>query len=137
MEHSPAQIVNQIKQPKMLIKDFYYVENHTAESDGSHVYSVRLNTQHPVYQGHFPEKPITPGVCNIQMIKECVENATAKHLTFTAIDRCRLTAMVTPDGSPMLNIKVQTDAADSSKVSATIFYGETTYMTLSGTVAEK
>ena len=45
--------------------------------------------------------------------------------------------MVTPDGSPMLNIKVQTDAADSSKVSATIFYGETTYMTLSGTVAEK
>ncbi|MBR6177179.1 MAG: beta-hydroxyacyl-ACP dehydratase [Bacteroidales bacterium] len=121
----------------MLIKDFYYVENHTAESDGSHVYTVKLNANHSVYQGHFPERHITPGVCNIQMIKECIEDATSKRLTFTAIDRCRLTAMVTPEGSPILNIKVQTDPADTSKVSATIFYGDTTYMTLSGIVAEK
>ena len=85
----------------MLIKDFYYVENHTAESDGSHVYTVKLNANHSVYQGHFPERHITPGVCNIQMIKECVEDATSTRLTFTAIDRCRLTAMVTPEGSPL------------------------------------
>ena len=121
----------------MLIKDFYHIDGHTAESDGSHTYTVSLNAQHDVYKGHFPERPITPGVCNIQMIKECAEDAMGKRLTFTAIDRCRLTAMVTPGGSPVLNIKVQPDAADPSKVSATIYYGETTYMTLSGTVAEK
>lgn len=121
----------------MLIKDFYAIENHTTESDGSHVYTVKLNQNHDVYKGHFPQKPITPGVCTIQMIKECVEDAQSKRLTFTAIDRCRLTAMVTPSGSPVLNIKVASDAADTTKVSATIFYGETTYMTLSGTVAEK
>lgn len=121
----------------MLIKDFYHIENHTTESDGSNIYTVRLNVEHDVYKGHFPEKPITPGVCNIQMIKECVEDMLSKRLTFTAIDRCRLTAMVTPGGSPILNIKVSVDNADAHKVNATIFYGETTYMTLSGTIAEK
>ena len=120
---------------KMLVKDFYKIDGREAQEDGSVVYNVSLNTTHDVYKGHFPERPITPGVCNIQMIKELAEDATGRLLTLTAIDRCRLTAMVTPDGSPVLSIKVKVD--DNTKLSATIFNGDTTYMTLSGTVADR
>ena len=120
---------------KMLVKDFYKIDGKEAQEDGSVVYNVSLNTTHDVYKGHFPERPITPGVCNIQMIKELAEDATGRLLTLTAIDRCRLTAMVTPDGSPVLSIKVKVD--DNTKLSATIFNGDTTYMTLSGTVADR
>jgi len=121
----------------MLVKDFYTIDGKQLQDDGSVVYAVSLNPAHDVYKGHFPEKPITPGVCNIQMIKECAEDAQGKLFTLSNIDRCRLTSMVTPDGSPKLNVKVQFDAADSSKLSATIFYGETTYMTLSGTLVDR
>lgn len=121
----------------MLVKDFYTIDGKQVQDDGSVIYAVQLNPNHDVYKGHFPEKPITPGVCNIQMIKELAEYARGKAFTLKDIDRCRLTSMVTPDGSPKLNIKVQFDAADPCKLSATIFYGETTYMTLSGTLVDK
>jgi 3-hydroxyacyl-[acyl-carrier-protein] dehydratase len=118
----------------MLVKDFYTIDGKETQDDGTVVYSVSLNAAHDVYKGHFPERPITPGVCNIQMIKELAEDSCGRPLTLTAIDRCRLTAMVTPDGSPKLNIKVH---LDDPKLSATIFHDETTYMTLSGTVADR
>ena len=31
---------------------------------------VRINEKHPIFIGHFPKNPITPGVCIIQMAKE-------------------------------------------------------------------
>ncbi|MBR4266285.1 MAG: hypothetical protein IKQ46_09545 [Bacteroidales bacterium] len=121
----------------MLVKDFYAIDNKQVQEDGSVIYSVSLNPGHDVYKGHFPEKPITPGVCNIQMIKELAEDAQGKQFTLKNIDRCRLTSMVTPDGSPKLDVKIQFDAADAYKLSATIFYGETTFMTLTGTLVDK
>ena len=119
----------------MLIKDFYTVRKKEVLEDGSYLYSVSLNPRHEIYKGHFPEKPITPGVCNIQMIKELCEDAVQKPLTFRTVSRCRLTAMVTPDGSPDLEVRIRTE--DGGKTEASIFYGDTTYMTLSGTAVEK
>ena len=121
----------------MLVKDFYTIDGKAAQADGSVVYNVSLNAAHDVYKGHFPERPITPGVCNIQMIKELAEDSCGRQLTLTSIARCRLTAMVTPDGSPKLDVKIQWDAADQNKLAATIYYGDTIYMTLSGTVADR
>ena len=71
------------------------------------------------------------------MIKDLAEDAQGKQFTLKNIDRCRLTSMVTPDGSPKLDVKIQFDAADAYKLSATIFYGETTFMTLTGTLVDK
>ena len=119
----------------MLIQDFYRVNKKESLEDGSFLYGVSLNQNHKVYQGHFPEKPITPGVCNIQMIKELAEDVLSKPLTLKTIDRCRLTAMVTPDGSPELNVKIRVE--NGEKLSAEIFFGEVTYMTLSGVLCER
>jgi len=121
----------------MLVMDFYQIESKHTQDDGSVVYNIKLNAQHNVYNGHFPERPITPGVCNIQMIKELAEDVQGRLLTLSEIDRCRLTSMVTPDGSPDLCVKIQTSPDDNSKINATIFYGDTTYMTLSGVVTDR
>lgn len=115
----------------MLIKDFYVVNSRT-EEDGASVFDITLNPLHDVYKGHFPEKPITPGVCNIQMIIECAETVVGKPLTLKQIDRCRLTAMVTPDGSPNLKVKIQINNFEDLKIDASIFFEDTVYMTLSG-----
>jgi len=121
----------------MLVKDFYQIVSKHTQDDGSVVYDVKLNAQHDVYKGHFPERPITPGVCNIQMIKELAEDVQGRLLTLVEIERCRLTSMVTPDGSPDLCVKIQTSSDDKSKISATIFYGDTTFMTLSVVVTDR
>jgi 3-hydroxyacyl-[acyl-carrier-protein] dehydratase len=114
----------------MLVKEFYRIDSKEVQEDGSVVYGVSLNTTHDVYKGHFPERPITPGVCNIQMIKELAEDASGRSLTLSEIDRCRLTAMVTPDGSPDLTVKIK--ISENFALNAEIFHDATTFMTLSG-----
>lgn len=120
----------------MLIKDFYTVVGKTEIENGK-VYSIKLNPDHDVYKGHFPQRPITPGVCNILMIKELALDLLGEdsNLRLSKIDKCRLPAMVTPNGTPELDVKIVLDkSAEQIKLSAEIFKGETKYMTLSGSL---
>ena len=56
----------------MKLKDsFFTIE----ESSSATQIAVRLNSEHPIYQAHFPGEPITPGVCIIQIAKELLEEA--------------------------------------------------------------
>ena len=59
----------------MLLDNFYTILS--SESSDSTIWTiqVKLNPGHPVYQGHFPGHPVVPGVCLLQLIKECVEDS--------------------------------------------------------------
>lgn len=58
---------------------------------------LHLKKEHPVYQGHFPGNPITPGVLTLQMIRECVSNAIGKNLRYHTIKKCRFLGLVKPE----------------------------------------
>ena len=51
---------------------YYHILSSEITADAG-VFRVALNADCEVYQGHFPGEPVCPGVCNIQMIKECTE----------------------------------------------------------------
>lgn len=74
----------------MLLNNFFYIEkeetagnqgdtfhvasqnteskNSVGADDGmSAQYHIRLNPEHPIFKGHFPGCPITPGVCVVQI----------------------------------------------------------------------
>ncbi len=51
---------------------YYHILSSEITADAG-VFRVALNADCEVYQGHFPGEPVCPGVCNIQMIKECAE----------------------------------------------------------------
>ena len=36
-------------------------------------FTIELNSSHFIYQAHFPEEPVTPGVCIVQIGKELLE----------------------------------------------------------------
>ena len=36
-------------------------------------FTIRLNPEHIIYKAHFPNYPITPGVCIIRIIRELLE----------------------------------------------------------------
>ena len=49
----------------------------TVSVDGSGV-TLRLLPESPVYRGHFPGYPITPGVCLVQMALEAIGEMTGR-----------------------------------------------------------
>ena len=69
----------------MLLDNFYTILS--SESSDSTIWTiqVKLNPGHPVYQGHFPGHPVVPGVCLLQLIKECVRHSPAKIASNTSV----------------------------------------------------
>lgn len=54
------------------INDLFSVTGQNLEASSGN-FTLQLNASHPVYLGHFPGNPITPGVCSLEMLKELIE----------------------------------------------------------------
>ncbi len=104
------------------------------QSNGlSGVFHIALCPDCDVYRGHFPGNPVSPGVCNIQTIKECAEKLTGQQLQISSIRRCRLTAVATPATCPELDVKINlTPTEIGYNITSTVSDTEHTYMELKG-----
>lgn len=102
----------------MLLNDLYSVISSEIK-ESSVVYRVALNPECKVYEGHFPNEPITPGVCTIQIIKECLDSFLGKETILTEIKQCRLTHLITPQQYPELEVKI--DVKDQTENSVSFY----------------
>lgn len=123
----------------MLLKDkFYKVLSVEKPDENTALYHCQLLADCDCYRGHFPGKPVSPGVCNIEMIKECTMLHTGKSLLINTIKQCRLTAVATPIVCPEVDVRVNVTAkGDAYTVVASITAGETSYMEFKGEMTEK
>lgn len=106
---------------------------------------LHLCETHPVYEGHFPDQPVVPGVMTMGMVRECTSRLMGKRLAWKELKSCRFTGMLYPGDDVTLVLKVSSvkcqvsddgDAvaidAEISKISAA---GESSIMlTLKGTL---
>ncbi|MDR0744197.1 MAG: beta-hydroxyacyl-ACP dehydratase [Tannerella sp.] len=115
-----------------LLNDYFKIDNQTTEGDES-LFCITLLPGYKAYTGHFPGNPVSPGVCNIQMIKECAEQLTGKHLFLGYISQCRWSAVITPQATPQLQIRMQlSGAGDVYKVRAMVCDDTTRYIDFKG-----
>lgn len=123
----------------LLENNFYKINNVQRSQEGKQaIFDVTLLDDCPVYEGHFPGRPISPGVCNIGMIQECARLlAEAPDMHLCSIKVCRLTAVAAPHICPSLAVDITLTPADEAyTVQAQIADPEgTVYMTLKGTLA--
>lgn len=78
---------------------------------------LKMLDEHPVYQGHFPGNPITPGVLTLRMVRECVGRETGRQLHYSAVKNCRFVALIRPGDTLRLQHQI-TDNGDSITVKA-------------------
>ena len=121
-----------------LLNDYYRIDNCVSENDDT-VWSITLLPEYQVYAGHFPGNPVSPGVCNIQMIKECVELATGNRLFLSFIAKCRFSAVLSPLIAAGLRLRATYNEVPgdgvkyiSYNVHATLFDDNTNYMDFKG-----
>lgn len=121
----------------MLLKDKFFTVLHEEKMTANDaVYLCELKSDCDVYNGHFPGKPVSPGVCNIEMIRECTEMLVGRDLKIDTIKQCRLTAVASPSVCPKVDVKVsvaQIEGTDSYNVVASISDAQRPYMELKGT----
>lgn len=88
----------------MLLKDFYTIVSAT-EEDSTFVTRLKINKEHPVYDGHFPQRPVTPGVILMQLFKEEVERRLQQKLRLKSVANVKFTAVVNPNETPELTLR--------------------------------
>jgi 3-hydroxyacyl-[acyl-carrier-protein] dehydratase len=97
----------------MLINELYQIKSSVRENDGSNlVVLVRLNREHPVFEGHFPGNPILPGVCTVQMVKEIIEKEIDKDLMLHKTGNIKYLGFVNPETTPDMQFNLKITEAD-------------------------
>lgn len=95
-------------------------------------YTVSLIPSCIIYAAHFPEMPITPGVCQIQMTKELLENCLNRKLTIAGVKNAKFVSVLTPGDKPIrVSLSKIKQEDNQFKVQAVIADDETTYAKLS------
>jgi len=98
--------------------------------------AIRLNAGHPIYRAHFPGTPITPGVCQVQIIGELLSERVGRPLTLQEVVNLKFTAPISPVDHPELTVsfasiddtgdhckaKGEVAAADGVKTKFSIIY---------------
>jgi len=79
----------------MLLTDFYQID-HTIPSDSGTMFHIKLNPNHIIYSGHFPGQPVLPGVCTLQIIKECAQQLVHTKLQYAQIPLCKFLRFIDP-----------------------------------------
>ena len=87
-----------------LLSDFYHITLSENINETDWRIRVMLNPQHPVYAGHFPQRPVVPGVCMLQIIKECLERICRTSLQYKQIASCKFLSAINPNEKPELEL---------------------------------
>jgi len=76
-------------------------------SANSVVYEVLFNRQHPLYEGHFPGQPVTPGVVLGEIVKELLEKHLDLKLGMTDLRQIKFLSPHNPDSNPEMEITIK------------------------------
>lgn len=57
---------------------------------------IKLNAKHYIYQAHFPNQPITPGVIIIQIVTEVLSDIMSKKLNLKSVDNAKFISIIDP-----------------------------------------
>lgn len=84
----------------MLLHSFYYILQCNPDR-----YVIRFNAQHQIFSGHFPEHPIVPGACVVQIAEELAALTYGHSIRFTAIRDLKFRQPMTPDQEVTISIQ--------------------------------
>ena len=84
----------------MILKNsLYTIADKKMEGSGI-FYQILLDKNHFIYKAHFPNEPITPGVCIIQVAKELLEDYLHEEYEISYIKNIKFLSVLSPLSTP-------------------------------------
>lgn len=117
-----------------LLNDFYTITSSKKTETGGIQADILLNTNHPIFKGHFEQMPVVPGVCQTQIIKELIQQETNKTLTLTAGSNIKFTGMIIPTTHPKIQVEINYTLSENQCIAeAQLFFENTIFTKFKGT----
>ena len=119
----------------MLLNDFFkIIETDSIGTEGNYKIIVELNEKHKIFRGHFPQTPVVPGVCFLQMVKELTSGILKKDIMFTRGDNIKYSAVLNPLSNKIIyfDLLIKRHENLSAMVTSKIYFEETKFCTIKG-----
>lgn len=78
-------------------------------ADGAERFEIRLDAGHDLYRGHFPGEAVTPGVCQLIIVRELASIVAGRVLRYASIAESKFTAPVRPLSDDLLTVDLVLD----------------------------
>ena len=76
------------------------------EAENSYLATIKLDAAHAIFKGHFPENPVLPGVCQVQILNSTLDKITGKTYFLAAASSLKYIQVINPETNPMLQLEV-------------------------------
>lgn len=114
-----------------MFTDFYTLQSSDKQDDTTHICKIKLNTQHQIFDVHFPASPIVPGACMLQIAKELVNRLINRELCIKSAKNIKFLNIINPTeiNELIFTISISDNKKSPDQVNAkiTISAGETIF----------
>jgi len=99
----------------MLNKTFftYSISDRT---ENSCTYKIKLIKESDIYKGHFPEMPITPGVCQVQIVTEVLSDYLNKPCKLYKAKDIKFLNLINPNEQDSFELTLETSMVSDKQV---------------------
>lgn len=110
----------------MILKDSFYRINALNFEENVLEAQISIDPKHSIFDGHFPGNPVTPGVVQLEMVKEILGTHFNKTIQLKTLATSKFLAVLNPVNTPDATLKMTvTEQEDQSlKVSGQISTSE-------------
>jgi len=117
----------------MLLNDFFTINR--KEFSATEIWAeLVIDANHKIFEGHFPNQPVVPGVCMMQMVKEVLEHITGKKTNLVKAAEMKFLALINPIENNLIHasIKYAADENGAINIIASLFKDELVHFKFKG-----
>ncbi len=96
--------------------------------------SLELNHEHKIFEGHFPQTPVVPGVCMMQMVKEIFEDVIGKETKIINAGHIKFLTIINPQITKTVQLDLKYVIEENKKINivASLFNEGVVYFKFKG-----
>jgi 3-hydroxyacyl-[acyl-carrier-protein] dehydratase len=115
----------------MLKKPLFKIASLT-QTDGQIDAELQIDQHNEIFAGHFPDHPVVPGACMLQIVKEILADTVKADIGLLRADNIKFLSLVEPS-TDLLQLNITYQQTDSGlKINASLLAGEIACMKLQG-----
>lgn len=95
--------------------------------------ALEIDVDHEIFKGHFPEQPVVPGACMVQLVKDVLEKRLAKTLQLKIANNLKFLELINPQVITNLYLQLAyTIEEDQVKVNGELVAEDVVYFKFQG-----
>jgi len=118
----------------MLLNDLYTIISTKKLTETTTEVVLQINAAHDIFKGHFPEQPVMPGVCQMQVLTEVASDILNRELKLKDASNIKFLAMLNPRtcGEVTLQVEVKSQTEEAVKIIGKLYTEEHIYLKFRG-----